>query len=257
MSSKITATIITYNEEAHIGACIDSLAGVADEIVVIDSFSSDATVEICRSRGCKITQRELNGYGAQRQYATSMASHPYILSIDADEELSPSLARRLMEMKERGFNHRVYSFTRLNFFCGKPIRHCGWYPDRQIRLFDKRYANWNLRDVAESVIFRDSVRPQPVDGDILHYRCSTPEEYSGTMTHQAELRARVLAAADGSISPLTPILKGVGAWWTTLITRGGWLDGKEGRLIAREEYRRTSRAYSRARQLSADAKDEA
>lgn len=251
MASKITATVITYNEEAHIGACLDSLAGVADEIVVIDSFSTDSTVDICRRRGCKITQRHLAGYGAQRQYATSMASYPYILSIDADEELSPALARNLMAMKAEGFTHRVYAFSRLNFFCGKPIRHCGWYPDTQIRLFDKRYANWNLRDVAESVIFRDSVRPQPVDGDILHYRCTTPEEYSLTMTHQADLRSRVLAATAGSsIGPLTPVLKAMGAWWSTWVRRGGWLDGKEGRIIAGEEFRRTRRAYSGARLLS-------
>lgn len=247
--SKITATVITFNEEAHIGACLDSLAGVADEIVVIDSFSTDRTVEICERKGCKVTRRKLAGYGAQRQYATSMASYPYILSIDADEELSPALARGLMAMKERGLTHRVYSMSRLNFFCGKPIRHCGWYPDRQIRLFDKRYANWNLRDVAESVIFRDSVRPQPLEGDILHYRCASPEEYHTTMMHQAELQAGVLAAGNKNITPFTPTLKAVKAWFKTFIRLGGWLDGHEGRLIAGEEYRKTKHAYSLARKL--------
>ena len=93
-----------------------------------------------------------DGFGAQRQYATSLTTHQYVLSIDADEVLSPALQESILRLKEEGFSHRVYSVARLNFYCGFPVRHCGWYPDRQIRLFDKRYANWNLRDVSEAVI---------------------------------------------------------------------------------------------------------
>lgn len=155
--SKISATVITLNEASRVRACLESLRDVADEIVIIDSGSTDGTVEICRKFGAKVHHRQFSGYGAQRQYATSLTTHPYVLSIDADEILSPALRKSILEIKNSGFSHRVYSFARLNFFCGDPVKHCGWYPDYQVRLFDKRYAGWDLRDVSERVIFRDSL----------------------------------------------------------------------------------------------------
>ena len=152
-NEKISATILAFNEEKRIGACLESLRGIADEIIVVDSGSTDRTVDICSRYGCRISVRKFDGFGAQRQYATSLTTHQYVLSIDADEVLSPALQESILRLKEEGFSHRVYSVARLNFYCGFPVRHCGWYPDRQIRLFDKRYANWNLRDVSEAVIF--------------------------------------------------------------------------------------------------------
>ena len=245
--SKISATIITYNEEARIEACLKSLAGIADEIIVIDSFSTDATLEICRRHGCKITQRRFPGYGAQRQYATSLTTHSYVLSLDADEELSPALRTSLLALKQEGFTHRVYAFSRLNFYCGEPIRHCGWYPDVQIRLFDKRYANWNLRDVHERVIFPDTLRPEKVDGDILHYRCSTPDEYRRVQRRHAGIRARVIATQCDSVGSLTPFLKGLNAFLKCYIGEGGILDGHEGRAISCERFASTMTAYRLAR----------
>ncbi len=244
---KISATILTYNEEKRIEPCLESLRGIADEIIVIDSFSTDSTVDICKRYGCKVTQRRLAGYGAQRQYATSLTSHSYVLSIDADEVLSPALRTSLLRLKEEGFNHRVYAFSRLNFYCGQPVKHCGWYPDTQIRLFDKRYANWNLHDVAEKVIFRDSVAPEHVDGDILHYRCDTPAEYSETLTNHAGIRAKVIATQRRRVGRLRPLLAGAGEFMRCYIKEGGILDGTIGRDIAREQFRSTLLAYKAAR----------
>ena len=244
---KLTATIIALNEERRIAACLESLRGVADEVVVVDSFSTDRTVAICHDYGCRVTQRRFDGFGAQRQYATSLASHKYILSIDADEVLSPALRESIIRLKEQGFAHRVYSISRLNFYCGYPVKHCGWYPDPQIRLFDKRYANWNLHDVGEKVIFRDSVRPEPVDGDILHYRCETREQFRN-VTH-ATIKARVLAVGPNPISPLSPVLHGLKAWWHTYIAEGGILEGNAGREIATESFRAEYLAYSAAKKL--------
>lgn len=233
---KISATIIAYNEERRIGACLESLAGIADEIIVVDSGSDDRTVDICNDYGCRVTMRPFDGFGAQRQYATSLTTHRFVLSIDADEVLSPALRQSLLRLKENGMSHRVYTMSRLNFYCGYPVKHCGWYPDHQIRLFDKRYAAWNLRDVAEKVIFRDSVRPEPLDGDILHYRCDTHEQFRRVTRSHAAIKARVLATAPESISSVTPVLKGVRAFLDTYINRGGILEGKIGRDIAREAY---------------------
>ena len=247
--SKITATILTYNEEHRIAQCLESLRDIADEIIVIDSMSTDATVDICREYGCKITRRKFAGYGAQRQYATSLAGNSYVLSIDADEVLSPALRMSLMKLKAEGFNHRVYSFSRLNFYCGQPVKHCGWYPDYQIRLFDKRYANWNLRDVREKVIFRDTVRPEPVDGDILHYRCATPRQFALTERRHAVIRARVLAAREEKIGPLSPLFAAIVDYIRCYIRQGGILDGPEGRAISRERFRSALLSHRLARRL--------
>lgn len=246
---KISATIIAYNEETRIAACLESLRDIADEIIVVDSGSDDHTVAICHKYGCRVTMRPFDGYGAQRQYATSLTTHRFVLSIDADEVISPALRQSLLNLKETGFAHRVYSMSRLNFYCGYPVKHCGWYPDRQIRLFDKRYAAWNLRDVAEKVIFRDSVRPEPLDGDILHYRCDTHAQYRRVVRNHAAIKARVLAASPESISAVTPIWRGLKAFWETYINQGGIFEGSVGREIARESYVAEFLAWRAAKKL--------
>ena len=223
---KLTATIIALNEERRLAACLESLRGVADEVVVVDSYSTDHTVAICHDYGCRVTQRHFDGFGAQRQYATSLASHRYILSIDADEVLSPALRESIIRLKEQGFAHRVYAISRLNFYCGYPVKHCGWYPDLQIRLFDKR-----------------------VDGDILHYRCETREQFRDITRAHATIKARVLAVRPEPISSLEPMLHGLRAWWHTYISEGGILEGNAGREIAAESYRSEYLAYSAAKKL--------
>ena len=245
----LSATIITFNEEANIERCLNSLVGVVSEIIVVDSHSTDATLDICRRYGCRITVRYFEGFGSQRQYATGLTTSRHVLSIDADEVLSPALRESILALKEKGFEHRVYSISRLNFYCGYPVKHCGWYPDCQIRLFDKRYATWNLRDVAEKVIFRDSVRPELLDGDILHYRCDTPEQYRKVVRNHAGIKARVLAAAPDEIPLLSPVAHGLKAFWDIFINHGGILEGKIGREIARESYVSEYLAYRAAQKL--------
>lgn len=246
--TKISATILTHNEAAHIEACLESLRGVADEIIVVDSYSTDATVEICSRYGCRISRRRMAGFGAQRQYATSLTSHSYVLAIDADEALSPALRNSLLHLKEEGFNHRGYRMARLNFYCGYAVKHCGWYPDYQVRLFDKRYASWSLRDINETVRFRDNVKPALVSGDLLHYRCSSAAEYQLRCMRQADIMARSLSGGT-RIGALTPLIKGLARFFTSYVRLRGVLDGAMGLAICRQHYRATRYAYKKARQL--------
>ncbi len=243
----ISVTIITYNEEKRIGACLNSIKNIADEIIVVDSFSSDNTPQICRDFGCKVTQRKFSGFGAQRQFATSLTSHSYVLTIDADEVLSPALEASLAKLKSDGFKHRVYSMSRLNFYCGQPIKHCGWYPDMQVRLFDKRYANWDLHGFKEKVIFPGTLNPEPLDGDILHYRCSTTEEYRNVQRRHAALASRDIASAGQTIRFYTPFIKGAEAFFEMYLLNGAILDGREGRSISLEQFRSAYMAYRMAR----------
>jgi len=246
----ISATIIARNEEQTIRHCIESLEGIADEIiVVVDDTSTDRTAEISRNHGCRVVVRKFMGFGAQRQFATSLTTHRYVLSIDADEVLSPFLHENLLKQKGQGLNHRVYRFSRMNFYCDSPVLHCGWYPDFQIRLFDKSYAQWNLGDVFEKVVFPGSLRPQLIEGDILHYRCSTAQEYHNKVMGHAHIGARVIASTRSNVPSFLPIIKGIKSWFETYVIRGGFLDGRVGIAIAGEEFHSTRAAYSEAKEI--------
>jgi glycosyltransferase involved in cell wall biosynthesis len=136
----ISAVIITFNEEAKIGRCIDSLIGVADEILVIDSFSTDLTEYICKSKGVRFIQREFEGHANQKNFGNEQAQHNYILSIDADECLSDELKNSILEAK-KSLKFDGYSVNRLSNFCGNWIHHSGWYPDTKMRLFNVKREN--------------------------------------------------------------------------------------------------------------------
>lgn len=245
----ISATIITRNEEQNLERCLNALQGIADEIVVVDSYSNDRTLEICRKYGCHITQREFHGFGSQRQFAVGLTSHKYVLSVDADEVIDEELRQHLLEIKKSGFDHRVYTVTIQNYFCGRPVRHSGFEPVCQVRLFDKRYAAWNLRDVADSVSFSDSVIPSLLPGTIHHYRCATLDEFIRKENRLASLQARIIAASSRKIGVFTPHIKALGRFLRSHFRELAWLDGSEGIKIAKHRSRTTFEAYRMAREL--------
>lgn len=247
--NKISATIITRNEQANIERCLNSLHEVADEIIVVDSHSTDATVEICKRYNCHVVARDFTGYGTQRQYATSLTAHSYVLAIDADEVLDEPLRQAIMQMKNDGRlrEHRVYAMSLVNHYFGKRLKHGQEASETRIRLFNKRYAQWNLRDVGERVMFADSLRPSQLEGAIVHYRCATVEEFNRKEDHQAEIKAEVLAAKNSRIGILAPIVKGINAWIHSYLTCKGWLNGKHGMIIANRRFRSAHKAHSLAR----------
>lgn len=247
--ASLSVTIISYNEASRIEACLKSVQQVADEIVVVDANSTDATVDICRRYGCRVTRRAFTGFGAQRQFVTSLTTHSYVLSVDADEVLSPELIDSILRLKKEGFAHRVYRMARLNFYCGRPVKHCGWYPDYQLRLFDKRYANWNLSGVGERVIFPGSFNPVIIPGDLLHHRCTTPEEYRAVQQRHASLEGAQIAISGRAVSPLTPLLRGASAFIGMYVGRRAILDGSIGLTISRQSFSAAFTAYAVARSL--------
>ncbi len=230
---KITATIITLNEEANIERCLNSLSGVADEIVVVDSGSTDATIEICRRYGCHISKRKFSGYGSQRQYASSLATHTYILAIDADEVLSDTLRRSIMRVKAEGFAHRVYSFGVDEYYWGTIARHSAIDSRPKIRLFNKSYAQWNLHDVGEKVTFSEALRPMKLEGQLLHYRANSIEEFKAKENLRARLNGAAIAAKSDHIGTLAPHWAWIKTWLHMMIRRGAIADGRTGRIIAR------------------------
>src|SRR5262245_55167933 len=139
---KISAVIITYNEERNIARCIDSVKPVADEIVVLDCFSTDKTQKISEERGAKFYQQEFLGFARQKNRAVALASYDHVLSLDADEYLSSELTQSILAVKT-DWTHDGYLMNRLSSFEGTWIKTCGWYPDAKLRLWDRRKGSWH------------------------------------------------------------------------------------------------------------------
>ena len=172
----LSAVVITFNEERNIGRCLQSLRGVVDEIVVVDSFSTDNTEAICTQHDVRFVPHEWKGYSATKNFANNIASNDWILSIDADEALSEELRNSIIEVKHQD-KPLTCSFNRLTNYCGKWIKHAGWYPDVKIRIFDRRVASWH-GDIHEDLRF--TTRAFPVvhlKGDLLHYSYYSVDEH--------------------------------------------------------------------------------
>lgn len=159
---------MTYNEERNIRRCLESLRDIADEIVVVDSYSTDNTEHICREAGVIFLRHKFEGYIEQEKYALGKTSYGFVLSLDADESLSDNLRESIRSVKNN-WDSDGYSFNRLTSYCGKWIRHCGWYPDEKIRLWDKKRGEWGGTNPHPKVIMKEGSLVKLLDGDLLHY----------------------------------------------------------------------------------------
>ncbi|HTF19341.1 MAG TPA: glycosyltransferase [Chryseolinea sp.] len=164
---KISAVVITFNEEDKIGRCVDSLMRVADEIVVVDSFSTDGTRRICESRGVKFIQHPFEGHIQQKNFALSQSTHELVLSLDADEYLSEELTQSILVVKQGPLN-QVYAMVRLSSLRGRWIYATDWYPDRKIRLWHRSVGRWGGYNPHDHVIVKKGVPVQRLQGPILH-----------------------------------------------------------------------------------------
>ncbi|GAA0189680.1 glycosyltransferase family 2 protein [Fulvivirga kasyanovii] len=170
---KISGVIITYNEERNIEACINSLIDVVDEVVVVDSYSKDQTEEICKRLGVKFVQHAFEGHIEQKNYAMEQASYDRILSLDADERVSPKMKASVQAVKDN-WQADGYVFNRFNNYCGAWLRRC-WYPDKKLRLWDRRKGKWGGTNPHDKVIVSGKV--EKLKGDLLHYAYENLEEH--------------------------------------------------------------------------------
>lgn len=167
---KFSATIITFNEEANIERCLKSLLPVADEIIVVDSFSSDRTVEIAEACGAKVIRRNFKGFTDQKNFAVESASYDHIISLDADEVLSEELQQEVLKAKDN-WKYDGYAMNRLTNYCGQWIKHCGWHPEWKLRLFDRRKGSWKGDLIHESLEIKG--KTAKLNGVLLHYSYPT------------------------------------------------------------------------------------
>ncbi|HET6669830.1 MAG TPA: glycosyltransferase family 2 protein [Pyrinomonadaceae bacterium] len=232
---KITATIITLNEAEHIRLACDSVSW-ADEILVVDSGSTDNTRELARACGARVMENAWPGFAAQKQFAAQQASHEWIFSLDADERVSAELRTSILALRELDENRLAdgYSIARRAFYMGRWIRGGGWYPDRQLRLYRKTRGHWEGPHIHESVKLDPGARVEELSGDILHYPGSDAAEHHRLIGERyAPLAARQMFEEGRRTSPLKIAIVGPATFVRSFILKGGFRDGLAGFSIAR------------------------
>jgi glycosyltransferase involved in cell wall biosynthesis len=227
---KISATVITLNEQRHIRQCLQSLQEVADEVIVVDSGSQDATLKIAAELGARTFLHAWTNYSDQKNFASSLAQHEWILSLDADECLSPALRQDILQAKENGTHAVAFEFPRKAFYLGRWIEHSGWYPDHKIRLFLKNKAQWEGRFVHESLRVDGPV--VRLRGDLLHYSCESISEHLRTLDRYTTLAAEDLWHREKRCSRAALLGSTVAAFMKTYYFKQGFRDGMQGLMIA-------------------------
>jgi glycosyltransferase involved in cell wall biosynthesis len=228
----ISAVIITYNEERNIERCLRSLEGVADEIVVLDSFSEDARQDLCRKAGAKVFQHAFDGHIEQKNRAITYASNPHVLSLDADEALDPELKESIL-LAKRDFQKDGYYMNRLTNYCGHWVRHAGWYPDRKLRLWDSRKGRWtgtNPHDRYE--LFGGDKHAGHLAGNILHYSYYSVADHYRQVDYFTEIASRAYYKKGVKSSLWKRIMNPAAKFVNHYLLKRGFLDGVAGWRIS-------------------------
>ncbi len=226
---KLSIVIITKNEESNIGRCLKSVRW-ADEIVIIDSGSTDRTLEICRDYSCVITSSEWLGFGRTKQLAVSTASNNWLFSIDADEEMTPELADKIRRILSDNSHKNGYRIRRMSFYLGKLIRHSGWNRDYPLRLFNRKYGNFNEKDVHESVEIEGDIGK--LNEPLLHYTYPTISSHLIKMDRYTSIGAEVLSQKGKKVSIAGAVSRGMVKFIKMYIIQAGIMDGREGLVLA-------------------------
>ena len=227
----LSVVIITFNEEKNIARCIESVKDLADEIVVVDSFSTDSTKSICLSLGAKFLEHKFEGFTAQKNYAAEQATYDYILALDADEYLSPELHSSIAKAKFQ-WNADGYEMNRLNSYAGKWIKSSGWYPDKKIRLWDRRKGKWSGGLVHEVVVMAEGARIRHLEGDLLHEAYQNASQLISKMQQQYADLFALEHANKKNVTTLKIFYKTAFAFLKSYILKGGIWDGYEGLVIS-------------------------
>lgn len=225
----ISAVIITKNEEKNIERCLQSLDGIVDEIIVLDSFSTDKTEHICKAYNVHFVKRLFTDYSDAKNYANSLTTHPFILSIDADEELSENLRESITAIKSDLKDDGYYCHRKTNY-CGHWINHCGWYPDTKLRLWRKTKGAWQGKIHETLELSNGSTKL--LQGDLLHYSYPSMESHAKQIHTFAEMAARDLFEKRKKVSVVRLIVGPVFEFHKKFFLQKGFLDGYYGFVIS-------------------------
>jgi glycosyltransferase involved in cell wall biosynthesis len=228
---KISAAIITYNEEKNIERCLSSLDGIADEIVVLDSNSTDNTQKICSKFNVQFLERAFTDYSDQKNWAIDKCNYDIILSLDADEELSDELRKSIIRIKNN-WEYDAYVFNRMTNYCGKWIKHTGWYPDKQLRLWDKRMGMWNGAKIHEKLELNKDAKIGKAKGDMLHYSFYTIHQHIAQINKFSELKAETQFKKGKKTNCFKIVFSPAIKFFKHFVLKRGFLDGYYGFVIS-------------------------
>lgn len=227
----VSAVIITHNEEKNIGRCIEALQKVAEEIIIIDSFSTDATPEICRRPGVKFLQQSWLGFGPQKNFGLQQATHNFVLALDADEVLTEKAISAINELKKNGMQH-VYEFPMVSYFFGRFLRHGQEYPKYVRRLFDKTKVQWDNKLVHESLIIPPEISVVRLHAELEHYSYHTIEQYVAKANFYTTLGANELYNKRKRVYFIKLLFSPFFTFVNSCFFKLGFLDGWQGIVVA-------------------------
>ncbi len=250
---KLSAVIITFNEERNMESCLQSLINVVDEIVVVDSYSTDATKQICEQFEVKFIEHKFLGYIEQKNFALSQASHNHVVCLDGDESLSESLQFSILALKEE-WHFDGYYANRLNNFCGQWIKHSDWYPNKKLRVFDRRKAKWTGINPHDHVELHDKkAKTGHLKGDILHQTYQTYSEFNQKTEYFSSIAAQAYFDK-GKTAPVWKIVwNPTWSFFKAYVLRLGFLDGFNGFVISVQTANITFLKYSKLREFYKNA----
>ena len=230
MQVKLSVAIITFNEEQNIERCLKSVEGVADEVVVVDSLSTDRTKEICLRYGAVFIENAFEGYSEQKNLANARASYNYILSLDADEALTEDLRQAILAVKNN-WTADAYQMNRLTNYRGQWIKHSGWYPDKKLRLFDRTKGTWKGQ-LHERIELEQGAKVAKLKGDILHYYSYNVRQHLDQVNRYTDIYMNEMWRKGKKTSVLAVVVKPPFRFFKTYILQRGFLDGFNGLFIA-------------------------
>ncbi len=227
----LSVIIIAYNEEKNISRCIKSAQKVSDDIILVDSFSKDQTTAIATKLGVRVIQQTFSGYAQQKNFAATFAKYSYVLSLDADEELSAELIYSIQSIETNNANV-VYNFNRLTYYCGRWIKHCGWYPDTKIRIYNPSHAQWGGDSIHETLIYEPTCKLIHLSGDLNHYSYYTYSDHLKQLDKFTDLQAQELFNKGLHPNIYHYLLKPYLKFFRDYFIKFGFLDGWQGMSIS-------------------------
>ncbi|MFL5301846.1 MAG: glycosyltransferase family 2 protein, partial [Anaeromyxobacteraceae bacterium] len=228
---RLSAVIIAKDEARNLARCLRSVAGVADEIVVVDAESTDDTARIAEAHGARVVRQRWLGFGPQKNFANGLAANAYVLSLDADEALDDELRAALLAGKARGLSG-AYAVSRLNWYYGRFLRHGFEYPDRKVRLFPRDRASWDPQPVHEGLTLDPALTVTCLPGHLLHYTYRRIEEHAAKANRYTSLAAEGALARGGRPSVAKIVLAPLATFLRAYVVKRGFLDGLHGFVLA-------------------------
>ncbi len=249
---ELSVVIITFNEERNIAQCLESVKGIADEIVIVDSFSTDKTKEIALSYGVQFIEHAFEGHIQQKNWAAAQSTFPHVLSLDADEVLSEELTQSIIEVKNC-WDADGYSFNRLTNYCGSWIRHGSWYPDVKLRLWDRRKGKWGGMNPHDCYEMENGSKIRHLKGDLFHYSYYAISDHTKQVEKFTEITAKVLFDKGKKASLSKLVFGSTIKFFRDYFLKAGFLDGYAGYQIAKISAYATFLKYARLRDLHRNA----